>query len=118
MEVTFTCQKVRYSSKEFADADIEHIKNISDRKKIPLRSYLCKCGAWHLTSKMDISEISKENEALKERIKELEKISVSFSSPDNLVQSLQQQIKNKDRIIKNLRKTNEKLIIKNLVKTY
>lgn len=116
MEVTFTCQKVRYSSKEFADADIERIKNISDRKKIPLRSYLCKCGAWHLTSKIDISEIFKENETLKERIRELEKISVNFSSPDSLVQSLQQQVKNKDQIIKNLRKTNRELVIKTLVK--
>ena len=114
MEVKFICEKVRYSSKAFADADVEKIKNSSNRQKIPLRSYLCKCGAWHLTSKMNISELIKENEELKERIRELEKTYVSFSSPDALVQSLQQQLKNKDQIIKNLKKTNSELIIKKI----
>lgn len=49
----FQCKKVKYSTEEFALFDIERIKQKSTRNKIPSRAYLCFCGSWHLTSKID-----------------------------------------------------------------
>jgi hypothetical protein len=130
------CKKTKYSSKEYAEFGIVHIQEKSFKAKIPVRAYLCeKCKCWHLTSKPDYFELQKEIELLKERNKELENVvkenellkeknkelgnlskseSYNNANRDNLVQKLHEAISNKDKIIKNLRKTNEELVIKNI----
>jgi len=64
------CSKVGYSSKAFADADIERFKS-SVRQKKPAASYLCsRCGLWHLTSKqydsVKVLALEKELSEIKE----------------------------------------------------
>ena len=132
------CKKTKYSSKEFAEFGIVHIQEKSFKAKVPVRAYLCdRCNCWHLTSKPDYFELqkeidllkeknkelenaAKENELLKEKNKELGNLSKSEAynnaARDDLVQKLQQALSNKDKIIKNLRKTNEELVIKNIAK--
>ena len=45
------CKKVCYSSEYFAIWDVDRIKKRSKHKLVPIRAYLCQCGAWHTTSK-------------------------------------------------------------------
>lgn len=48
------CKKTQYGSKSAADADIKRIAKKSSRSIIPIRSYRCRFGFWHLTSKEDM----------------------------------------------------------------
>ena len=72
----FECKKVQYASEEYALFDVNRIKQISNRSKMPVRAYLCFCGSWHLTSRADkkdeiISELKIKNNELEKQIKEL-----------------------------------------------
>lgn len=77
--IKYTCKKVSYSTKEFADLDIARIIKHSNRTSLPTRSYKCKkCNTWHLTkngSQIVLREINliltKENELLKLENKKL-----------------------------------------------
>ena len=72
----FDCKKVQYATEEYALFDVNRIKQISNRSKMPVREYLCFCGSWHLTSRADkkdeiISELKIKNNELEKQIKEL-----------------------------------------------
>jgi len=70
MENKYTCRKVSYSTKEFADLDIIRIKKKSNRNSSPTRSYKCKnCNTWHLTKSEDVPTLRKINSEL---VKEIE----------------------------------------------
>lgn len=73
------CEKVKFSSREFAEFHIEKHKESNKAKGLKARAYLCKCGSFHITSKPLISDVIKElnlkiedleinNEALKEQL--------------------------------------------------
>lgn len=74
------CKKVKYGSEKDALFALDKIKQESNRKVIPLRTYKCHCGAWHLTSRMDVKEIQKENEQLKQEISQLKDINVDLQN--------------------------------------
>ena len=61
-----TCTKTKYTSQQFAIDDIERIKKKSTRSIIPIRSYYCSCGFWHITSKIDHYELKHQIEVLEE----------------------------------------------------
>lgn len=46
------CMKAGWDTKELADSELARIrsKRIPNQWKVPIRSYQCRCGAWHLTS--------------------------------------------------------------------
>lgn len=73
------CDKVKYATKAFAEADIKKLKSNSIRDKIPIRAYLCyRCDAWHLTSQDSkemrvISNLEEQNRNLKAKVERLEK---------------------------------------------
>jgi hypothetical protein len=72
----FDCKKVQYATEEYALFDVRRIKQISSRSKMPIRAYLCFCGAWHLTSRADkkdeiISELKINNNQLEKQITQL-----------------------------------------------
>ncbi len=66
-------KKVKFGSEKAALFAITKIKKESTRKTIPIRAYLCKCGAWHLTSRPDVFELQKQNDAMKLEIMQLKK---------------------------------------------
>ena len=65
------CKKVKYSSEKDALFALDKIRLDSNRKVIPIRAYHCHCGLWHLTSRLDIKDIQKENEKLRTELSEL-----------------------------------------------
>ena len=45
------CKKVSFADEKFAQTYIDKLHKTSNRRLIPVRSYLCeKCLLWHLTS--------------------------------------------------------------------
>lgn len=46
-----TCAKVSYNTSAKADAGLHSQWRKARSGKLPVRSYLCQCGKWHLTSK-------------------------------------------------------------------
>jgi len=78
----FDCKKVKYASEEYALFDVSRIKKKSNRDIVPFRVYLCHCGSWHLTSKLDkreaeINELKIKNIELQ---KELDEIKSEFQN--------------------------------------
>jgi hypothetical protein len=65
------CNKIHYKTEEDAKKHLSKIRLGSTREILPVRAYLCYCGYWHLTKRLDIKEIEKENENLKDLIKKL-----------------------------------------------
>lgn len=65
------CKKVKYSSEKDALFALDKIRLDSNKKVIPIRAYHCHCGLWHLTSRLDIKDIQKENEKLRTELSEL-----------------------------------------------
>jgi predicted RNase H-like nuclease (RuvC/YqgF family) len=63
------CTKTRFATEKDAQFYIGKIKTKSDRAIIPIRAYLCRCGAWHLTSKKDFVG---ENDVLVKQVVNLE----------------------------------------------
>lgn len=51
------CHKTKYASAQFALEDIARIKKKSTRNRIPIRTYFCRCGSWHITSQMNLNEL-------------------------------------------------------------
>jgi hypothetical protein len=124
------CKKVAFGSKGFADVYIKKLNAISTRAKVPVRSYLCHCGVWHLTSlpislEAELISHQEKNEILNELTEQLKKqiksINLNKTSSkekiviksDERVIELQKGIKNKSEQLKSLRETVEVLIIKN-----
>lgn len=66
------CKKVKFACENAALFAMKKIKETSKKKVLPVRPYSCYCGAWHLTSRLDIKDIQAENKLLKDKIKELE----------------------------------------------
>ena len=94
------CNKTAYSTKEFADADVNRIAEKSNRKTIPLRSYFCPhCFKWHLTSKN-----LKEDTKIKELYEVIEKLKQELKAEkDANAKELRQTIKNFE-VVQQLRK--------------
>ena len=133
-----TCNKTKYGSQKEADKDIDRIRKKSKRNTIPIRSYLCKCGFWHLTSKEDkfkikLAEINMDNKKLDSLNKEVERLgnqnkllkeeNESLKNADNKegrhlakvderVKRLNEIIANKNKLISMVRKDNHELISK------
>jgi hypothetical protein len=49
----YICKKVKFANEKEAELGLQKIMENSDRDKVPIRAYLCNCGSWHLTSKVD-----------------------------------------------------------------
>lgn len=59
------CKKTKYPTEEGALLEIARIKRISNRDKIPQKTYFCvQCSSWHLSSKK--SSESKLQDKIKE----------------------------------------------------
>ena len=101
-KVTFVCKKSKFANEEEAEASIKKIKNTSNRSVIPVRAYLCKCGAWHLTSKRNFHDDVN-------RIQELE---TEKQKLNETISALHEQIKDNTKLIKTLKKDNEILTIR------
>lgn len=121
------CTKVKYASKKMADEDIARIRKKSKREKIPIRSYLCKCGGWHLTSREDMfkySEREMENKKITELTELVKKLKDEISSlkdsthreinkevkTDAKVVALNDTIRKLEKMLLNSRKDNSELI--------
>ena len=73
------CKKVKYASEEYALFDVSRIKKKSNRDIVPFRVYLCHCGSWHLTSKLDkreaeINELKIKNIELQKELESYKKV--------------------------------------------
>ncbi len=107
-------RKVKYSSEKFALCDIDRIKklikkNNTKREKTPSGAYLCSCGSWHLTSKVDkkdeiifnlktsFKELKNENNILKQK----------YTAKENQNQKLVKEISLNLEIIKQKKIINE-----------
>jgi hypothetical protein len=71
------CLKTTFRDEKEALFYIDKLRKTSKRSVLPIRAYLCeKCLLWHLTSKDDktkikIERLEKENNNLKNKIKNL-----------------------------------------------
>ena len=126
----FVCKKVKFASEKDALFSIKKIQKISDRKIVPSRAYLCKCGAWHLTSKVDVfveakkvEKLQEEIDTLKAKIKELEQALKTVEKEKNskegiearkshIVSELKKQLSSQKNMNKKLRQDNVELIMK------
>ena len=126
----FQCKKVKYASEEYARFDIARIKKKSNRDIVPFRVYLCHCGSWHLTSKLDkreaeINELKIKNIELQKELNEtkndfqkrLDEITKNQNIEDRIliktderIIELQKGLASSNRKTKDLRKTNLELI--------
>lgn len=121
------CHKTKYGTKQAADQDIKLIGKKSTRNKVPIRSYFCKCGFWHLTSQEDIfkkENIEMENKRiidLTEEVRKLTEENAMLKNADNKearhqakindkVKQLNDQLSKNGKTINMLRKTNSELI--------
>lgn len=80
---TKTCKKVGYDTEQNAIETLYKLGRKLNPKKKPIRIYQCYCGKWHLTSRMDVKDISSENEILKKRIAELEETNLNLQKEIN-----------------------------------
>lgn len=116
------CKKVSFASEKYADFYIDKLKRISQRKKVPVRSYKCdKCNLWHLTSQPhpleakviqltdEVGKLQVELATLKESDGKEERFSVRA---DFRVKEVCQQLIRQKEINKQLRKEKEGLIIR------
>jgi hypothetical protein len=124
------CNKTKFATEKDALHSLKKIQKRSSRKTVPQRAYLCRCGAWHLTSKVDVFEEAKKVETLKNeivmlklKIKGLEQaLSVMARTnttkegiearKDAIVQELKRQLSDQKKINKRLRNDNKELISK------
>lgn len=66
-------KKTRYRTKADADAEIDRIAKEPPRDKKPVRSYLCKCGVWHITSRQfTYDQLIEQLRLMTARVTELE----------------------------------------------
>lgn len=47
------CSKKSYPTRKLATTAMNLVRARSSKREIPTRTYLCKCGQWHLTKKPD-----------------------------------------------------------------
>jgi hypothetical protein len=66
------CKKKKFSTDKLANQTLDYINQHSVSKVKPIRSYLCYCGSWHLTSRVDIKVLVEENTNLKAENTELQ----------------------------------------------
>lgn len=114
------CVKVKYSSEADAIADMDRIRSTSARYKKLSAVYLCRCGAWHLTSKpkytvviarqlITIEMLTKANKTLKNEILSLKTCTNKQErhevKVDAKVQQKGKQITKAKKIIKHLRRS-------------
>ena len=59
------CNKKKFKTEKLANQTLEYIQQKSVAKVKPIRCYLCYCGSWHLTSRVDIKVLVEENTKLK-----------------------------------------------------
>lgn len=59
------CKKTKFASEKEALVRLGEMKNGPQKGTFPIRAYLCRCLFWHLTSRLDVKDIQKENENLK-----------------------------------------------------
>lgn len=50
MRVLKKCLKISYLTEREANKELKKIKKNKSRGKVPIRSYYCQCGYYHLTS--------------------------------------------------------------------
>lgn len=104
------CTKVKFNSKENA----EFIRLKYKKPNEFNRTYLCKCGSWHITSKPLISDIIKElhdkiesleidNEAYKEQLIEQIKRSVDLKAEIEILKKFKHSKNNEPQDVKVLR---------------
>jgi hypothetical protein len=67
------CKKIAYKSEIDARLMLVKLQNKKSTKKKPVRFYQCFCGKWHLTSRLDVKDISLENENLRIELEKLKK---------------------------------------------
>ena len=67
------CKKVSFGNEQIALFHINKLKLNSDRNRIPIRTYKCECGAWHLTSRISFEDIRQENDEVRLQAIELVK---------------------------------------------
>jgi len=101
-KVTFVCNKVKFANQDEAEISIKKIKDTSNRNVIPVRAYICKCGAWHLTSKRNFNEDIN-------RIQELE---TEKEKLNETIGELNEQLKENIKTIKTFKKDNEILTMR------
>ncbi len=68
------CTKVKFANEGYAKFYLDKIRKTSKRGKVPVSTYLCKCGSWHLTSQInhnDTNSLVKELSILKQLHTEL-----------------------------------------------
>ena len=75
-----TPTKVKFSTEKDALMSLKKITEVSDKKKKPIRAYLCECGLWHLSSTIDrvdvkLAPYKKQIELLKDAVKKMEGVS-------------------------------------------
>ena len=107
------CKKTSFNSEKEAIFSLEKIKKVSTKKVIPTRAYECFCGKWHLTSRLDIKDIQRENEELKRKNEILEKKVQALSKKNNITKkliysliSINFDLKTKENIFKTLNSNN------------
>jgi len=137
----FDCKKVKFATQQFAQFHIEKHKERAKIKGIVARTYLCKCGSWHITSQVPRLEIIKNHEiayaklqedyaTLKEQMIEQIKDNVNLkaevellkkriksgfkndSNSNPIVQQLKGQLNKKIEKISELRATRDELLAK------
>lgn len=111
-----TCNKTKYGSQKEADWDILRIRNKSKRSVVPIRSYRCKSGCWHITSKEDLfknSEIEMRNNkiaSLEEEIKKLREENASLKSVDRKEVMLEAKVDQRVKRLNDIASKNGKII--------
>jgi len=109
------CKKTKFASEKEALVRLGKIKNRPQKEVFPIRAYLCRCLFWHLTSRLDVKDIQKENENLKlVNIKLIEELR-TLKSEQNKINSLGVSvnkivIKQKEQI-KSLQAIIEKMLV-------
>lgn len=103
------CRKAKYRSLEDANLDLQKIADRTKNQKnpvIPKYAYKCSsCGSFHLTKRLPIEEIMKENEVLKDRVNSLMKLLEEKQSADSAVEETELQ-----RAVAIIKRSNKALI--------
>lgn len=118
------CSKTSFATEKDASFFIDKLSRTSTRDTKPIRAYFCnKCTCWHLTSrhsfeskaiteyKIRISELEKEISQLKSENNQKQ---IQFINRDEIVVKHRKTIRDKDKLISNLRKTVSDLVTQNL----
>lgn len=95
LRVTMKCKKIKYKAENDALLALNKIKKDTKRKIVPIRAYHCHCGAWHLTSRLDVKDIQEENQKLRQEISQLKDINkVLQDKVSNIINAKDEKILN------------------------